>query len=144
MADEKKEISVRMLIGIFVALLALLATTVGLAQLPLGPASTVVSLAIAIVKAGLVVVFFMHLRVAKRTTWLFAGAAIIWLTLLFSLTFADYATRKWEGRTEDIATLSSPMIPPPGVTLQQPVGKPIAFERRPAANVPELPSAEQR
>lgn len=76
------------------ALLALLATTFGLAHLDLGAMSPVASLAIATVKAVLVAVFFMHLRRASALVVLFALVAIFGLAILFTLSGADYATRE--------------------------------------------------
>ena len=74
-------------------LLALLGLTVGLAHLPLGPVAAIVALSIAIAKATLVALVFMHLNVARPVTRLFAGAALFWLLLLIGLTLSDILTR---------------------------------------------------
>ena len=55
-------VSVWVYIAIFLALLALTATTVQVAFVDLGALNTLVALAIALVKMLLVVFFFMHLR----------------------------------------------------------------------------------
>jgi cytochrome c oxidase subunit 4 len=70
-----------------VALLALLAATWVIAYVDLGPFNLIVALAVAIVKAILIALFFMlHLA---------AVAGAIWLLFLISLTLGDYLTRGW-------------------------------------------------
>jgi cytochrome c oxidase subunit 4 len=78
---------------ILVALLVGTLITVWVATKDLGPLNIVVALIIAIVKATLVVLYFMHLRYSTRLTRVFAGASIFWLTLLIGITMADYLTR---------------------------------------------------
>jgi cytochrome c oxidase subunit 4 len=41
----------------------------------------------------MVVLYFMHVRYSSRLTWIFVGAGVFWLLILFILTFADYITR---------------------------------------------------
>jgi cytochrome c oxidase subunit 4 len=77
------------------ALLALTLLTVGVAYTDLGPLNTVAALAIAVSKALLVMLFFMHLRYSGRLTWVVAGAGVIWLAHLLIFTLADYLTRGW-------------------------------------------------
>lgn len=86
-------VSRRTYLFVYLALILLLASTVGAAFLPLGPFQTVVSVVIAIAKAILVLLFFMHLRHTKgRTTFLILGGMVL-LLILFTLTAIDYATR---------------------------------------------------
>ena len=80
---------------IFGLLLVLTAVTVGIAQVDLGDANTAVAVAVATVKALLVVLYFMHLRESPYLTWVFVGSSIIMLVVLFVLTFQDYGTRSW-------------------------------------------------
>jgi cytochrome c oxidase subunit 4 len=80
---------------IFAALLVLTAATWGVAYLPLGEWHTVLALAIAVTKALLVLLFFMHLLHSTRLTWVVAAAGVFWLGILFALTFSDYLTRSW-------------------------------------------------
>ena len=80
---------------VFAALLVLTGTTVLVAYLPLGPWHTVAALAIAVAKALLVLLFFMHLLHSTRLTWVVAAAGVFWLGILFALTFSDYLTRSW-------------------------------------------------
>lgn len=79
--------------GVWLALMALLATTFAAAFVPMGAFNSVVNLAIAVVKAALVAVFFMHLRRPDATLRLAAAAGLFWLGILFVLTFSDFLTR---------------------------------------------------
>ena len=85
--------SVRLYVGIFLALLVLTAATVIVANFDLGWANDVVALTIAVVKALLVLTFFMHLRYSTRLTVLTALAGFFWLGILLVLTLNDYFTR---------------------------------------------------
>ncbi len=80
---------------VFVTLLILTFLTTGVAFVDLGFFSPVVALTIAVAKASLVVLFFMHLRYSTRLTWVVAGAGLFWLGILFTLTLSDYLTRVW-------------------------------------------------
>ena len=60
-----------------------------------GPLNAVVALTIAVVKATLVVLYFMHVRYSSRLIWLVIAAALFWLTIMFALTISDYSTRAW-------------------------------------------------
>lgn len=61
----------------------------------LGALNTPIALIIATTKAVLVVLFFMHVIHSTRLTWVVILASILWLGVLFVLTFADYLTRVW-------------------------------------------------
>ena len=78
-----------------VALLAFLGLTIMAAHLNLGPFNTVAAMGISLVKAALIVLFFMHLRYSKRIMWLFAGAGFFWLAIMLTLALSDYLTRGW-------------------------------------------------
>jgi cytochrome c oxidase subunit IV len=60
-----------------------------------GPLNAVVALTIAVVKATLVVLYFMHVRYSSRLVWLVVTAALFWLAIMFALTLSDYSTRDW-------------------------------------------------
>jgi len=85
--------------SVFAALLALTGLTVGASYLPLrnSPAivHTLIAMAIAGVKAGLVLLFFMHLWRSPRLTWLVAFGSLLWLAIMMVLTWADYWSRDW-------------------------------------------------
>jgi cytochrome c oxidase subunit 4 len=77
----------------WIALLALLVATFGLAHVSLGPWNPVASLAIAAVKALLVACIFMRLWRAPALVVIFATVALVVLAILVGLSFTDYATR---------------------------------------------------
>ena len=60
-----------------------------------GPLNAVVALTIAVVKATLVVLFFMHLFYSSKLTKVTVIAAIFFLFLLLALSMTDYLTRSW-------------------------------------------------
>jgi cytochrome c oxidase subunit 4 len=80
---------------VFVALIALTGITVGVSFLELGSWHTPVGLAIAVGKATLVVLFFMHVLYSPRLTWLVVAGSLLWLGILFVLTLSDYIGRSW-------------------------------------------------
>ncbi len=80
---------------IFGALLALTLLTVLAAEAELGHFHTLVALAIAVVKATLVVLFFMHLLHSSRLTWLVVAASLFFLGILMFYVFEDYHSRTW-------------------------------------------------
>ena len=77
------------------ALLAFLGLTIAAAYVNLGPFNTVAAMSIALVKAVLILLFFMHLRDSKPIIWVFAGAGFFWLGIMFALALSDYLTRGW-------------------------------------------------
>jgi cytochrome c oxidase subunit 4 len=87
---------VRTYVLIFLALMVGTALTVWAAFQNLGPLNNVVMLTIAVVKATLVVMYFMHVRYSSRLSTMTVLAGIFFLLILFSLTLADYATRSWD------------------------------------------------
>ena len=87
----------RIYIAIFLALMVGTALTLFAAfyDFP-GPLNAVVALTIAVVKATLVVLYFMHVRYSGRLVWLVIVAALLWLVIMFAITFSDYWTRAWQ------------------------------------------------
>jgi cytochrome c oxidase subunit 4 len=79
--------------AIFGALMVLTAVTVGVAFIDLGVFNFPVALAIAVTKATLVILFFMHVKYSSRLTKLFVGMAFFFLFILFGLTMTDYLSR---------------------------------------------------
>ncbi len=78
---------------IILTLMVLTAATIGAAFIDLGRFNIVVALAIATVKASLVVLFFMHAKYQTKRTQLVIIAGIFWLGLLLFMTMADYVSR---------------------------------------------------
>lgn len=78
---------------VFAALMVLTVVTVLVAEVDLGAMNDVVALAIAVTKAVLVVLIFMHVRHSTRLTKLTVVAGLFWLAILLALTLGDYFTR---------------------------------------------------
>lgn len=82
---------------IFAALMVGTALTVAAAFTNLGPFGDVVALTIAVTKATLVVLYFMHVRDSARMTKLSIVAGFLWLAILIGLTLSDYWSRGFLG-----------------------------------------------
>jgi cytochrome c oxidase subunit IV len=78
---------------VFAALAVLTVLTWGVAQFDLGPLNDVVALVIAVTKATLVILFFMHVAHSSRLTKLTVVASFFWLAILLGLTLSDYLSR---------------------------------------------------
>jgi cytochrome c oxidase subunit 4 len=89
-------VSLKIYLSIFLALLVGTALTVwaGLHDFP-GQLNVVIALTIAVIKATLVVLYFMHVRYSSRLIWVVFTSALFWLAILFALTLSDYWTRSW-------------------------------------------------
>lgn len=57
--------------------------------------NTSVALVIAVTKAMLVILYFMHVRYSSRLTWVVIASGFLWLMIMIGLTLADYLTRNW-------------------------------------------------
>jgi cytochrome c oxidase subunit 4 len=95
-------------IGIFLSLMVLTAATVAAAYVNLGALNIVVALAIATLKATLVVLYFMHARYSPKRTQLVIVSAVFWLAIMLALTLSDYSTRQHEGTANFTPTQSLP------------------------------------
>jgi cytochrome c oxidase subunit 4 len=93
-------VSLKIYIAIFAALLTMTALTIQVAFIDLGALNIYMAMTIAVVKALLVVMFFMHLRYSSSLTKLFVSAGALWLIILIALTASDYFTRPWQARPE--------------------------------------------
>ncbi len=88
---------IRTYLLVFIALMAGTALTVAAAYVDLGWANNAVALAIAIAKATLVVLFFMHVKENSRLIPAVIFSGVFMLFLLFANLLADYGTRGWLG-----------------------------------------------
>jgi cytochrome c oxidase subunit IV len=80
---------------VFAALMMLTLITVGVAFVNLGALNTIIALTIAVAKALLVMLFFMHVRYSSRLIWVCVAAGFFWLALLLTFIVSDYLTRGW-------------------------------------------------
>ena len=89
-------VPIRIYLTIFLALLLGTGLTVAAAFVDFPwQFNTVVALTIAVAKATLVVLYFMHVRYSGRLVWLVITSALLWLAIMFAITFSDYWTRTW-------------------------------------------------
>lgn len=58
-----------------------------------GPANIIVAMTIALAKALLVILCFMHVKYSSKLTWLFAAVPFIFVSIMFLLTMNDYFAR---------------------------------------------------
>jgi cytochrome c oxidase subunit IV len=82
-------------LAVWAALLVLLAATVAASYVHLGVFNVVATVAIAAVKAVLIILYFMHVRYSPRLVWVYVGAGFFFLAILFSFAFGDYYTRAY-------------------------------------------------
>jgi len=64
-----------------------------IAFVDLGAWNPVVALTIAVTKATLVILFFMHVRYSTRLTQVIVCAGFFWLLIMITLSLSDYLTR---------------------------------------------------
>ena len=83
----------RLYFFVFGSLLVLTLLTWRIAYIDLGQWNTVVALSIAVLKAGLVATFFMHLRWSGSMMRIVVCAAVFWLAIMITLTLGDILTR---------------------------------------------------
>jgi cytochrome c oxidase subunit 4 len=83
--------------AIFAALMALTALTVFAANISFKSEAigTVIALTIAVTKATLVILYFMHVRYSSRLTWVVIASGFLWLAIMIGLTLSDVLTRGW-------------------------------------------------
>ncbi len=84
-------------VGVFLALVIGTVTTWQIALIDLGRWNAVVALTIAVCKASLVALFFMHVKYSPKLTKLVVIAGVFWLIILLTMTETDLLTRTWMG-----------------------------------------------
>ena len=80
-------------IAVFVALLVLTGITTFVSTIDLGPLNNVVAIGIAVVKATLVILFFMHVKYSSRLNGLVVLTSLFWIFIMFAITLSDYLSR---------------------------------------------------
>jgi cytochrome c oxidase subunit IV len=78
---------------VWLALLVLFGASVASAYLPLDTGNLAVNLLIAAIMIVVLVIFLMDLKSATALIRVVAAAGLLWLILMFSLTFSDYLSR---------------------------------------------------
>jgi cytochrome c oxidase subunit 4 len=80
-------------VAVFVTLLVLTYITWWVAQHDYGALNTPVALGVAVLKASLVVIYFMGVRYNTPLTKVVVLSGFFWLLILFGLTMGDYVSR---------------------------------------------------
>lgn len=86
--------SAQMFFNVLMALLVLTVVTVAVSRFDFGGANMLIAMAIASVKASLVMAFFMHLKWDTSINKIVFLSSFLFLSLLFLFTLADQATRR--------------------------------------------------
>ncbi|MCK6556176.1 cytochrome C oxidase subunit IV family protein [Candidatus Binatia bacterium] len=88
-------VSARSYFAVFFALMGLTAITVAVAFNDFGAWNNFVAIAIAVTKATLVILYFMHVRYSTHLTWVMAGAGFFWTAVMIAYVMTDYVARGW-------------------------------------------------
>jgi cytochrome c oxidase subunit IV len=81
---------------VFVALLVLAAVTTWVSFQPLGHWHTPIAVGIAVAKATLVVLFFMHALESDKLVHLVILGALLFLAIMLAFTLCDYVSRPYD------------------------------------------------
>jgi len=80
-------------LAVFLALMVLTAVTVWVAFIDMGAMNDVVAMAIASLKASLVIIWFMHVKHSTRLTKITIWGSLLFLVLLIGFILMDVETR---------------------------------------------------
>jgi cytochrome c oxidase subunit 4 len=80
-------------VKIFAALMVLTVVTVAAAFYNMGALNNIVAMGIALLKAVLVILFFMHVKYSSKLIGLIVASSGLWLLIMFLITLSDYWTR---------------------------------------------------
>jgi len=94
MSDNSHTHPTPALYGVIICILVgLTVATWLIAFVDLGPWNPVVALTIAVIKAVLVILYFMHVRYSSKLTKVTVAAGFFWLALMITLSLSDYLSR---------------------------------------------------
>src|SRR5215471_17010756 len=93
MSQEHAHPTIPLYLGIIATLMVLTCATWAIAFVDLGIWNPVVALTIAVTKAVLVILFFMHVRYSSKLTMLTVAAGFFWLLIMITLSLSDYISR---------------------------------------------------
>lgn len=106
-------VPVRVLVGVFIALIGLTIITVQATKIDLGAWNLHLAMGIATIKGALVVLYFMHLRYDRPLNALVFVVALLFLAVFLSLTLLD--TQQYQPnirRYEQANPPAAPATPP--------------------------------
>ncbi|MCB0165780.1 MAG: cytochrome C oxidase subunit IV family protein [Anaerolineae bacterium] len=78
---------------VFAGLMVLLAITLYVGYADFGAFDKTVTLVVAVVKATLIILFFMHLRHSSGLVWIFGTLGFFFLIIMLLIALGDYAAR---------------------------------------------------
>jgi len=88
-------VPLRIYFTVFTSLMILTTVTVVVAYYDLGPLNTIAALSIAVTKAAMVILYFMHVRYSPSLIKLVVAGSFLWLFIMLSITMSDYLSRGW-------------------------------------------------
>lgn len=95
MSTSNHIVPVRVYLSVFTALMVLLALTLFVAHFHWGPFNSVIAMTIAVTKAVIIILYFMHLRYSSKLTAIFVGGMFFWFSILIVISLSDYLARNW-------------------------------------------------
>ena len=91
--SENHSVSFKTYLTVLIVLLVLTVITVGVAQVDFGVFNAFFAMLVATIKAGLVLMYFMHLKYDEKIYWLIFGSAVFFVILLYFFSELDIITR---------------------------------------------------
>lgn len=95
--NESHIVPVKTYVLVFLTLILMTWVTAYVSTIDMGRLNVFVALSIAIFKASLVILFFMHVKYGSRLTKFIVLAGLYWLILLLFIAMVDLWTRGWMG-----------------------------------------------
>lgn len=92
-SGHEEHIPLKVYFNVLFALLILTVITVAAARVDFGSLNTIIALAIASVKATLVLGYFMHLKYDDKIYWVIFGTSVFFLIVLYFFSELDIVTR---------------------------------------------------
>jgi cytochrome c oxidase subunit 4 len=93
--SEHHVVPVKVYLGVFLALCVLTVVTVAVTGYDFGPFNLIVALGVAVTKATLVVLYFMHARYSPKLTGVVIATSLAFFAILVFLLLTDYVSRPW-------------------------------------------------
>ena len=94
--DHHHIVPIKVYLAIFATLAVMTGVTIAIAWVDLGAMNIFVALAIAVFKATLVVLYFMHVKYSSKLVQLASVTGFVWLGIMLAFTFSDYLTAGWQ------------------------------------------------
>jgi cytochrome c oxidase subunit 4 len=89
----KEHITVRTYLIIYAWLMILALVSASTVFFHLGTLAIFIAMSIAIVKAVMIILYFMHVKENPPLIWLACAAGFMWLLIMFIIVFTDYMGR---------------------------------------------------